>query len=555
MITFSDFSNPWNFFQVFLNEEAVAHDWCRKNGLLALSLPCETCDGQATLRKRAGYVANESFRCNKNSCHERQTREYSFFERAKLSVNDIMLFVKCYLDGNSLRQCATFAGISYGSTSVEWAVYIRDILKDYFRRYVINETLSGEVELDESLFGRKVKYHRGNPNLGTKIWIFGMVDRNTNSIILYPVNDRSQNTLIPLIERHIEKGSTIYSDGWSAYCDLNSRGYRHFTVLHKYAFKKIYVNVETKEEIVVHTNRIEGAWKHAKNHFRKMSGTLSSQFEGHLAEIIWRSRAKGRLYESFFEQMKTVYGLDGPPVFAFSRSQPVFDSWDGAPQNSQYKEMVMPVPTDVESEAESTPPMPSMLDSASSTSQRNEDAQFALEISSDDSYIPPNRPRSQLRAETVQSLSELFSGSSISSDSETAEQEKTLVEQPSPVVRPKGSARLIARAGRTERYTESSSSAASKQPTALKKCTRQKKTAPVVVQSAAAEAPTSTDQLQRLPKQPKRPSRKEHVCHPSGFAEKEDRPVRRRSKSKRKTATNPYSKGAFVWISSDDDFQ
>ena len=402
----------------------MAHDWCRKNGLLALSLPCETCDGPATLRKRAGYVANESFRCNKNSCHERITREYSFFEPAKLSVNDIMLFVKCYLDGNSLRQCATFAGISYGSTSVEWAVYIRDILKDYFRRYVINETLSGEVELDESLFGRKVKYHRGNPNLGTKIWIFGMVDRNTNSIILYPVNDRSQNTLIPLIEWHIEKGSTIYSDGWSAYCDLNSRGYRHFTVLHKYAFKKIYVNVETKEEIVVHTNRIEGAWKHAKNHFRKMSGTLSSQFEGHLAEIIWRRLAKGRLYESFFEQMKTVYGLDGPPVFAFSRSQPVFDSWDGAPQNSQYKEMVMPVPTDVESEAESSPPMPSMLDSASSTSQRNEDAQFALEISSDDSYIPPNGPQSQLRAETVQSLSELFSGSSISSDSETAEQEK-----------------------------------------------------------------------------------------------------------------------------------
>ena len=33
---------------------------------------------------------------------------------------------------------------------------------------------SGEVELENS-FGRKIKYHRGNPNIRTKVWIFGMV--------------------------------------------------------------------------------------------------------------------------------------------------------------------------------------------------------------------------------------------------------------------------------------------------------------------------------------------------------------------------------------------
>ena len=80
-----------------------------------------------------------------------------------------------------------------------------------------------------------------------------------------------------------------------------------------------------------------------------MSGTLSSQFEGHLAEIIWRSRAKGNVYEAFFDLVKTVYTLDGPPVFAFSRSEPLFDSWDGAAQTSGQNEMVMPVFTDVES--------------------------------------------------------------------------------------------------------------------------------------------------------------------------------------------------------------
>jgi hypothetical protein len=36
-----------------------------------------------------------------------------------------------------------------------------------------------------------------------------MVERQSNTIILYPVENRSNGTLIPLFERHVEKGSTI----------------------------------------------------------------------------------------------------------------------------------------------------------------------------------------------------------------------------------------------------------------------------------------------------------------------------------------------------------
>ena len=136
------------------------------------------------------------------------------------------------------------------------------------------------------------------------MWIFGLVERRTNQVILYPVADRREVTLIPVIQRHVEPGSTIYSDGWSAYCNLNDLGYRHFTVIHKYAFKKVYRNVETGQLVSVHTNKIEGAWTHAKMHFRKMAGTQITQFEGYLAEIMWRSQAKGIIYSEFFELLK-----------------------------------------------------------------------------------------------------------------------------------------------------------------------------------------------------------------------------------------------------------
>lgn len=152
-----------------------------------------------------------------------------------------------------------------------------------------------------------------------------MLARSSNTIILHPVNDRSADTLIPLIQRHVIPGSTIFSDGWSAYCNLNELGYQHFSVIHKYSFKKVYVNNETKEEVICHTNQIEGAWKHAKDYFKRMSGSELSQFEGHLADVMWRADAKGELYTKFFDLLNTVYNLDGPCEFSYPT--PLFDSW------------------------------------------------------------------------------------------------------------------------------------------------------------------------------------------------------------------------------------
>jgi IS1 family transposase len=89
---------------------------------------------------------------------------------------------------------------------------------------VRNTKLKDEIEIDESLFEWRVKHNRRNPHRGLKIWIFGMVKRDTNTIILHPVNNRFQDTLVTLIMRHVEPGATIYSDGWSTYCDLKDLG-------------------------------------------------------------------------------------------------------------------------------------------------------------------------------------------------------------------------------------------------------------------------------------------------------------------------------------------
>lgn len=109
------------------------------------------------------------YRSSKNRDHTRASRTYSFFEKSNLLIQDIMLFIKNYLEKCSLSQCARFFGMSYGSTSVNWASFIREIFKDYYYRNLRFKKLHGIIEIEESLFGRRVKFHRGNPNRGLKV--------------------------------------------------------------------------------------------------------------------------------------------------------------------------------------------------------------------------------------------------------------------------------------------------------------------------------------------------------------------------------------------------
>ena len=103
-----------------------------------------------------------------------------------------------------------------------------------------------------------MKHHRGDPR-GTKVWVVGIVERGTNRIKLFPVENRNADTLCRILERHVTPGSTIYSDGWAAYKEIGNMGYRHLFVEHKTTFKRTYVDQQTGEVEEVHTNTVEGA--------------------------------------------------------------------------------------------------------------------------------------------------------------------------------------------------------------------------------------------------------------------------------------------------------
>ena len=81
----------------------------------------------------------------------------------------------------------------------------------------------------------KPKYNVGRCNNHQQCWAFGIADTSTKpaTLICIRVEDRTKETLLALITRHVKRGSIIHSDCWRAYNDiaiLPGYGYQHMTV-------------------------------------------------------------------------------------------------------------------------------------------------------------------------------------------------------------------------------------------------------------------------------------------------------------------------------------
>ncbi|MDI6800423.1 MAG: IS1595 family transposase [Actinomycetota bacterium] len=153
------------------------------------------------------------------------------------------------------------------------------------------EALSGELELDESLFGGKRKGKRGWGAEGKKL-VFGMYQRN-GKVITFPVPNRRRSTLIPLILEHTRRGSIYYTDDFKGYGVLSFRG-RHHRVLHG---KEEYVSGRT------HINGIEGFFSYAKTWLYHYRGVPSQYFHLYLKETEFRFNHRDEDLFAFIAQL------------------------------------------------------------------------------------------------------------------------------------------------------------------------------------------------------------------------------------------------------------
>lgn len=146
---------------------------------------------------------------------------------------------------------------------------------------------SGVVEVDETYIAgtwynkrwatRKHGTKRGRGT--TKQPVFGIFERERSVVRIWVVPNVLKRTLMPIITRHITRGSTIYSDGYQLYQETVHEGYIHDYVDH-------HQNEYARGE--VSTNAMEGFWGLLKKRLRATGGIRRERLYWYAAEEAWR---------------------------------------------------------------------------------------------------------------------------------------------------------------------------------------------------------------------------------------------------------------------------
>lgn len=255
---------------IILLSEAQCLDWLIENQIVDPVTLCSTCGGQVR-------VDGHYFHCRSRSCRK-ITSVYngSFFSKSKMPCNQILQIGYYWLGGSGHGEIMRYTGVS-DKTVTAYLGYYRQLVSSSIDG---DDTMIGgdgvTIEVDESKFGKR-KHNRGHHVEG--VWVIGGVERTpSRGMFAEVVHDRSANTIKDVLLRHVRPGTTILTDMWRGYSDLESIGMHHDTVNHSLSFIS---------ETGVHTNSIEGTWNGIKMRVPARNRTLESMPE-FLLEYIWR---------------------------------------------------------------------------------------------------------------------------------------------------------------------------------------------------------------------------------------------------------------------------
>jgi hypothetical protein len=262
-------------------------------GVLHKKMACSSCTTSMRLQENTRFALDGfCWRCTKKECKKTTSlRKESYFSDAHIPLGVCFMIIYCYMkyDKMLLRYIADIVGTSE-RTMNDWANFIRESISHYF---LVNPLILGTshaVQIDESLFGGRRKYNRGDHHKHVKSWVFGMIEEETRLCVFWTVNDRKKDTLLSIIREHIAEGSTIKSDEWAAYSSLNDEGFKHLTVNHSIQF----VNNSG-----IHTQLIESTWSQIKSILKVKRGTSKDFLPGYLDFYSFLMLAKHKKMSTF----------------------------------------------------------------------------------------------------------------------------------------------------------------------------------------------------------------------------------------------------------------
>ena len=267
---------------------------------------CTTAQTPAMMTLEPRDDISDKFHWKCRRCNKRiSLRDGSFFSKSKLSLQKWAILMYWWA-----RQYAVTDAAEEAEVTETTACQIYQWLREVCSTKLINTpiVLGGSnvtVQIDESLFRHKPKYHRGRAPR-TEQWVFGLVDTSKQPALGYMeiVPRRDAQTLLPIIRAHTAPGTTIHSDEWRAYSTVGQlpNVSNHSTINHSLHF----VDPSTG----VHTQHVESYWARVKWRFKSMKGVSSNQLPSYLDEFMWRERwgeSKELAFRQIMAEIATQY--------------------------------------------------------------------------------------------------------------------------------------------------------------------------------------------------------------------------------------------------------
>lgn len=204
------------------------------------------------------YKTNRGYKCREKTCHKKFTVKVgTIYENSKISLRT--WFAAIYLCTSSKKGISSLqASRQLGVTQkTAWFILhrVREMLKEkapqmLTKEVQIDETYVGGLERNKHISKRSPKGTKGR-SLESKTPVIGIVETGGNVVVKVTewVNKKEAKKLI---DKHVEKGSTMVTDAYAMYAFL-SKGteFSHVVVDHS---KGEYVRGG------FHTNGIENFW-------------------------------------------------------------------------------------------------------------------------------------------------------------------------------------------------------------------------------------------------------------------------------------------------------
>ncbi len=126
--------------------------------------------------------------------------------------------------------------------------------------------------------------------------VMGMTERESGTIHLEVTMNVKQDTVKPIVEHHIEKGSTVYTDEYSVYDFLSRDGYSHESVNHsigEYARGNVHINTQ------------EGTWSLFRPFIEAGRGLNKERLPVYVASFEFFRNVKSRGEDALNELIRT----------------------------------------------------------------------------------------------------------------------------------------------------------------------------------------------------------------------------------------------------------